>query len=293
MATFVGISDVQGKSWCYYKTGANWILHECNILFLKDHAAIEDIADNTNWGELVALPTEGEMTQANSTAEKPTKPTGAGRAHVVSKNKENDLKLPSNKKPIKSKLKTEGTASNSHTQPIQQPVVPKSNTSCSKPAMCTNPSTVTTQSIQAINALTPSSGDGIQTHSWNPNAPAISLARERGRVKISIDDTTPSGQSAPNILNKVTNLAVELEDIFASSSDTNSSKSNDHCTFGLLTNTSSALSAPTILSKLAFALDALPTPQLTMSIDRMLADKFGCLQYMSKKELLYTVCIWE
>ncbi|QRW17778.1 Retrovirus-related Pol polyprotein from transposon TNT 1-94 [Rhizoctonia solani] len=58
--------------------------------------------------------------------------------------------------------------------------------------MRTNPSAVTTQSIQAINALTPSSGDGIQTCSWNPNAPAISLARERGGVKISIDDTTPS-----------------------------------------------------------------------------------------------------
>ncbi|KAF8695474.1 Encoded by, partial [Rhizoctonia solani] len=144
--------------------------------------------------------------------------------------------------------------------------------------MRTNPSAVTTQLIQAINALTPGSGDGIQTCSWNPNAPAISLARERGRVKISIDDTTPSGQSAPNISNKVTNLAVELEDIFTSSSNTNSSKSNDHCTFNLLTNTFSVLSAPTILSKLAFALDALPTLQSTTSIDSMLADKVGCLQ---------------
>ncbi|KAF8700907.1 cysteine-rich RLK (RECEPTOR-like protein kinase) 8, partial [Rhizoctonia solani] len=144
--------------------------------------------------------------------------------------------------------------------------------------MRTNPSAVTTQLIQAINALTPGSGDGIQTRSWNPNAPAISLARERGRVKISIDDTTPSGQSAPNTLNKITNLAVELKDIFAGSSDTNSSKSNGHRTFSLLTNTSSVLSVPTIPSKLAFALDALPTPQLTTSIDSMLADKFGCLQ---------------
>ncbi|KAF8689774.1 Reverse transcriptase (RNA-dependent DNA polymerase), partial [Rhizoctonia solani] len=243
-----------------------------------DHAAIEDVADNTNWGELVAPPAEGEMTQTDSAAEQPTKPTGTGGAHVVSKNKENDLKLPSNKKPIKSKLKTEGTTSNSHTQPIQQPVVPKSNTSCSKPAMRTNPSAVTTQLIQAINALTPGSGDGIQTRSWNPNTPAISLARERGGVKISIDDTTPSGQSAPNISNKVTNLAVELEDIFAGSSNTNSSKSNDHRTFSLLTNTSSVLSAPTIPSKLAFALDALPMPQLNTSIDGTLADKFGRLQ---------------
>ncbi|KAF8675606.1 GAG-pre-integrase domain [Rhizoctonia solani] len=218
------------------------------------------------------------MTQTDSAAEQPTKPTGTGGAHVVSKNKENDSKLPSNKKPIKSKLKTEGTTSNSHTQPIQQPVVPKSNTSCSKPAMRTNPSAVTTQLIQAINALTPGSGDGIQTRSRNPNAPAISLARERGGVKISIDDTTPSGQSAPNISNEVTNLAVELEDIFAGSSNTNSSESNDHCTFSLLTDTSSILSAPTIPSKLAFALDAPPTPQLTTSIDGTLADKFGRLQ---------------
>ncbi|KAF8749245.1 Reverse transcriptase (RNA-dependent DNA polymerase) [Rhizoctonia solani] len=235
-ATFVGISDVQGKSWRYYKTGANRILHSRNILFPKDHAAIKDVADNTNWGELVAPPAEGEMTQTNSAAERPTKPTGTGE-HMY-------------------KLKTEGTTLNSHTQPIQQPVVPKSNTSCSKPAMRTNPSAVTTQLIQAINALTPGSGDGIQTRSQNPNAPAISLTRERGGVKISIDDTTPSGQSAPNILNKVTNLAVELEDIFAGSSNTNSSKSNDHRTFSLLTDTSSVLSAPTIPSELAFALDA-------------------------------------
>ncbi|QRW26680.1 Retrovirus-related Pol polyprotein from transposon TNT 1-94 [Rhizoctonia solani] len=170
---------------------ANQILHSRNILFPKDHAAIKDVADNIDWGELVAPPAEGEMTQTDSAAEQPTKPTGTGGAHV--------------------------------------------------PAMRTNPSAVTTQSIQAINALTPGSGDGIQTRSWNPNAPAISLARERGGVKISIDDTTPS----------------ELEDIFAGSSDTNSSKSNDHHTFSLLTNTSSVLSAPTI-----------PT----------LADKFGCLQ---------------
>ncbi|QRW17773.1 Retrotransposable element Tf2 protein [Rhizoctonia solani] len=83
MATFVGISDVQGKSWHYYKTRANWILHSCNILFPKDHAAIEDVADNTNWGELVAPPAEGEMTQTNSAAEQPTKPTGTGGAHVL------------------------------------------------------------------------------------------------------------------------------------------------------------------------------------------------------------------
>ncbi|QRW23987.1 Retrovirus-related Pol polyprotein from transposon TNT 1-94 [Rhizoctonia solani] len=253
-ATFVGISDVQGKSWRYYKTGANWILHSRNILFPKDHAAIKDVADNTDWGELVAPPAEGEMTQTDSAAEQPTKPTGTGGAHVVSKNKENDSKLPSNKKPIKSELKTEGTTSNSHTQPIQQPVVPKSNTSCSKPAMRTNPSAVTTQLIQAINALTPGSGDGIQTRSRNPNAPAISLARERGGVKISINDTTPqSGQSAPNILNKVTNLAPTHQHLLL-------------------------LSAPTIPSKLAFALDAPPTPQSTTSIDGTLADKFGRLQ---------------
>ncbi|QRW23942.1 integrase core domain protein [Rhizoctonia solani] len=257
-----GISDVQGKSWRYYKTRANWILHSRNILFPKDHAAIKDVADNTDWGELVAPPAEGEMTQTNSAAEQPTKPTGTGGAHVVSKNKENDSKLPSDKKPIKSELKTEGTTSNSHTQPIQQPVVPKSNTSCSKPAMRTNPSAVTTQSIQAINALTPGSGDGIRTRSRNPNAPAISLARERGGVKISINDTTPS----------------ELKDIFAGSSDTDSSKSNDHRTFSLLTDTSSVLSAPTIPSELAFALDALPTLQSTTSIDGTLADKFGRLQ---------------
>ncbi|KAF8750843.1 transposition, RNA-mediated [Rhizoctonia solani] len=132
--------------------------------------------------------------------------------------------------------------------------------------MRTNPSTVTTWFIQAINALTLSSGNGVQTHSWNLNAPALSLARERGGVKTSINNTTPSSQSMSNILNKVTNLAVELKDISASSSDTNSSKSNDHCIFSLLTNTS-VLSAPTILSKLAFALDALPTLQSNTSID--------------------------
>jgi hypothetical protein len=68
-AIFVGISDVQGKSWQYYKSGSNCMLHSRSITF-PSHAKIEEVdSDNPEPGELVAPPTEGEMTQANSAAE--------------------------------------------------------------------------------------------------------------------------------------------------------------------------------------------------------------------------------
>jgi hypothetical protein len=96
-------------------------------------------SDNPEPGELVAPPTEGEMTQANSAAEWPMEDTRTGGVHTESKETKNEKSEPTG---IKSKLLSSESTPNQLTQPtkhsINQPVVPKSTTVCLTPVMCTN-----------------------------------------------------------------------------------------------------------------------------------------------------------
>ena len=57
MALFMGISNVQGTSWWYYKPGVNRILHSCNISFLKHAKGRESTGSDTFWDNSVTLPT--------------------------------------------------------------------------------------------------------------------------------------------------------------------------------------------------------------------------------------------
>ncbi|KAJ1300455.1 hypothetical protein OPQ81_005270 [Rhizoctonia solani] len=69
-AIFTGISDSQGKSWRYYKSGANRILHSHNITFMRAAVFAEGKPNNPDWLETVTPPAEGEITsQKDSDAE--------------------------------------------------------------------------------------------------------------------------------------------------------------------------------------------------------------------------------
>ncbi|QRW24717.1 Retrovirus-related Pol polyprotein from transposon TNT 1-94 [Rhizoctonia solani] len=241
-AIFVGISDVQGKSWWYYKSGSNRILHSQNVTF-PSHAQIEEVDNGKpKPGELVAPPAEGEMTQANSAAQQPIENTRTGGAHVDSE----EIKIKKlEHMGIKTKPLSNKSTSNKPTQLVQQslnqPVVPKPTTVCNNPVMRTG------------NVST-----GAQTHSRNPNPTHISLQQERGGVRIKLPD----------------NVATDLPN--AASMHSNSSNVDlDAYTFS--TNTSSILSAPTIPSKLAYLLATLPATKLDTSLSNLLNNQFSYL----------------
>ncbi|KAF8755410.1 Reverse transcriptase (RNA-dependent DNA polymerase) [Rhizoctonia solani] len=138
-----------------------------------------------------------------------------------------------------------------------------------------NLSATAAESLKRINSLTTGSYNGVQTRQQNPNAPAISLSKEHGKLEINVDDTSPSGQFNPSIRNKQTNLALEISDIFTGSSNANSSNSKIDYSYNLPTdNTSTLLSAPSIPSKYAYALETPTTPKSTSTINNRLALKW-------------------
>ncbi|KAF8702333.1 Reverse transcriptase (RNA-dependent DNA polymerase), partial [Rhizoctonia solani] len=251
-AIFVGISDVQGKSWRYYKSGSNRILHLQNVTF-PSHAQIKEVDNGKpKLGELVAPPAEGEMTQANSAAQQLIENTRTGGAHVDSE----EIKIKKlehmgiKTKPLSNKL-----TSNKPTQLVQQllnqPVAPKPTTVCNNPVMHTGNNSISNSTLQTINALKGNVSTGAQTRSRNPNPTHVSLQQERGRVRIKLPDNVATGQLNNLATNKTTNLVLDLPN--AASMHSNSSNVDlDAYTFS--TNTSSILSAPTIpylnLSKL-------------------------------------------
>ncbi|KAF8747055.1 Reverse transcriptase (RNA-dependent DNA polymerase) [Rhizoctonia solani] len=112
-----------------------------------------------------------------------------------------------------------------------------------------------------------------------PKPPAISLSKEHGKLKINVDDTSPSGQFNPSIRNKQTNLALEISDIFTGSSNADSSDSEINYSYNLPTdNTSTLLSAPSIPSKYAYALETPTTPKSTSTINNRLVKRFSHLR---------------
>ncbi|KAF8751659.1 Reverse transcriptase (RNA-dependent DNA polymerase) [Rhizoctonia solani] len=201
-AIFVGISDVQGKSWRYYKSGSNRILHLQNVTF-PSHARIEEVDNGKpKPGELVAPPAEGEMTQANSAAQQPIENTRTGGAHVDSE----EIKIKKLEHTgIKTKPLSNKSTSNKPTQPIQQllnqPVVPKPTTVCNNPVMRTGNNSISNSTLQTINALEGNVSTGAQTRSRNPNPTHVSLQQEHGGVRIKLPDNVataclPAGNPA-------------------------------------------------------------------------------------------------
>ncbi|QRW21240.1 Retrovirus-related Pol polyprotein from transposon TNT 1-94 [Rhizoctonia solani] len=208
--------------------------------------AQEEVDNSTNWGESVAPPAEGEMTCANSAAEQPKEDARTGGEHVVRKTEKNELKIESEPESIKEEVKVEPTSSNSPTEPVQQPALHKPTTSCSRSAMRPNLSATAAELLKRINSLTTGSYNG-----------------EHGKLKINVDDTSPS----------------EISNIFTGSSNANSSNSKINYSYNLPTdNTSTLLSAPSIPSKYAYALETPTTPKLTLTINNRLVKRFSHLR---------------
>ncbi|KAF8716550.1 Reverse transcriptase (RNA-dependent DNA polymerase), partial [Rhizoctonia solani] len=282
-AIFVGISDVQGKSWRYYKSGSNRILHLRNVTF-PSHARIKEVNNGEpEPGESVAPPAEGEMTQANSAAQRPIENTRTGGAHVDSE----EIKI---KKLEHTGIKTEPLSneltSNKPTQLVQQllnqPVVPKPTTVCNNPVMRTGNNSISNSTLQTINALEGNVSTGAQTRSRNPNPTHVSLQQERGGVRIKLPDNVATGQLNNQATNKTTNLVLDLPNAASMHSDS-SNVDLDAYTFS--TNTSSILSAPTIPSKLAYPLATPPATELDTSLSDSLDDQFS---YLNLSELTST-----
>ncbi|QRV85201.1 Retrovirus-related Pol polyprotein from transposon TNT 1-94 [Ceratobasidium sp. AG-Ba] len=213
---FTGISDTQGKSWRYYKPGANRILHSRNITFPKIYANPTGESDETDWAETVVPPAEGEMTHTDSSAER--KPEGAGiGGESVSNEKSSDSKGKGEMKGIKTEHTLDSTASKPTSLPTQQThskAVGSKSLNRSKLHMSPNPHTL--NSIRQINAAVPSNPSGIRTRRGNPNQPAISMDKERGGVRVIIKDSATAGQSDSMAQKDSANFALELSD---SSSD--------------------------------------------------------------------------
>ncbi|QRW20579.1 Retrovirus-related Pol polyprotein from transposon TNT 1-94 [Rhizoctonia solani] len=186
-AIFVGILEVQGKSWRYYKSGSNRILHSRNITFPRVNTVSEEPGIDQDWGDTVALPAEGEMTHANSTAEQPKEPARTGGVHTVSKEEKSDSNEPAD---IKSEPKIEQKASNKSTKLTHNNVL-KPYTTCSHSAMRIDPS-ATTNALQQLNALTSGTNNaGVQTCSWNPNVAPIKLNSMQGGITLKIQCHDP------------------------------------------------------------------------------------------------------
>ncbi|CEL60459.1 Retrovirus-related Pol polyprotein from transposon TNT 1-94 OS=Nicotiana tabacum PE=2 SV=1 [Rhizoctonia solani AG-1 IB] len=275
-AIFVGILDVQGKSWRYYKSGSNRVLHSRNITF-PSHAKIEEVdSDDPEPGESVAPPAEGEMTQANSAAERPMEDTRTGGAHTESKEIKNEKSEPTG---IKSEPLSSESTPNQLTQPtkrsINQPVVPKSTTVRSTPVMRTGSNSISTATLQAIHALQGNAPSGTRTRSRNPNPTHVSLDGERGGVKIKIPNAVAASQSNAQAANESANLVLELPYIVSNHSNRSEDVDLDAYTF--TTNTSSVLSAPTIPSELAYTLATPPATELASASPDELDSQFDRL----------------
>ncbi|CUA69513.1 Retrovirus-related Pol polyprotein from transposon TNT 1-94 [Rhizoctonia solani] len=216
-ALFTGISDFQGKSWRYYKTGANRILHSRNITFPRSHAAAEGAYSESDWGEAVVPPAEGEERKhSGSTAEQRDENARTGGAQRVSSEAKEETKPHSEPKDIRSEVKSEQTASDSskpttESKPIPHAVVHKPSSTRSKLTMPSGNRTDTANSIRKINALSSVNTSGVRTRRGNPNMPAISLEKEHGGVKISVKDTAAASprQYDSNSTNYVTNYITE------------------------------------------------------------------------------------
>lgn len=71
-AIFTGISDVQGKSWRYYKQGAKKILHSRNIAFVKSESYASGDIEDYDLLKAVVPPAEGEQkSESDSKSEQP------------------------------------------------------------------------------------------------------------------------------------------------------------------------------------------------------------------------------
>ncbi|KAF8688199.1 Reverse transcriptase (RNA-dependent DNA polymerase), partial [Rhizoctonia solani] len=282
-AIFVGISDAQGKSWQYYKSGSNRILHLQNVTF-PSHAQIKAVNNGKpKPGELVAPPTEGEMTQANSAVQQPIENTRTGGAHVDSE----EIKIKKLEHTgIKTKLLSNKLTSNKPTQPVQQllnqPVVPKPTTVCNNPVMRTGNNSISNSTLQTINVLKGNVSTRAQTCSRNPNPTHISLQQERGRVRIKLPNNIATGQLNNQATNETTNLVLDLPNATSMHSD---SSDVDLDTYTFSTNTSSILSTPTILSELAYLLATLPATELDTSLSNLLNNQFS---YLNLSELTST-----
>ncbi|QRW26084.1 integrase core domain protein [Rhizoctonia solani] len=169
-----------------------------------------------------------------------------GGEHVVRKTEKNELKIESEPESIKEEVKVEPTSSNSSTEPVRQPALHKPTTSRSRSAMRPNLSATAAESLKRINSLTTGSYDG-----------------EHGKLEINVDDTSPS----------------EISDIFTGSSDANSSDSKINYSYDLPTDdTSTLLSAPSIPSEYAYALETPTTPKSTSTINDRLVKRFSHLR---------------
>ncbi|QRV96308.1 Retrovirus-related Pol polyprotein from transposon TNT 1-94 [Ceratobasidium sp. AG-Ba] len=244
---FTGISDVQGKSWRYYKTGANRILHSRNVSFPRVYAHDLGTQQDPDWGETVVPPAEGEMSQSDSAAERLKEPTGIGGEHsskVESESKpSNDSKGKGELKDIKTKVEVVKSPTNSptstHSAQTESSTLPSRSTMRFVPRDKSNPEL---DDIKPLNT---------RTRRGDPNADLRIMESERGGVKSKPQDPTPTGKAMFTIDSELSNMVTGYAyptSTCTSDSDTDYESDTDSDDDAIMasTNESSIGSPPTI-----------------------------------------------
>ncbi|KAG9125187.1 hypothetical protein FRC07_008629 [Ceratobasidium sp. 392] len=198
-ALFTGISDVQGKSWRYYKSGAKRILHSRNITFPRNSTAIGGDPNDYDLGDTVVPPAEGEeMTQKDIAAKRQEEnaKTGGEKSEIKPETQpeQKDIKAEPQSEQTASKSSSHSTATKSTSAPTIKPT-----TSRSKPSMMS----------PATSSSTPSTPTGCVLRS-NPGQPMLSLEKERGGIEIKVVDGA-SGQHNTRSKNASAHLVTDDE----------------------------------------------------------------------------------
>jgi hypothetical protein len=220
-AIFTGISDVQGKSWRYYKKGIPKILHSRNITFPCTSGKAGNELNELELEDSVTPPAEGEQKpQVSSEAQRPESAETGGEENKtkIEKQDTKDIKTEEKEQQKAAHSVTLTTKPKSETAPIIKP-----NLTHSKPM----PKVPYSSSVNAANAIK-HIPTGIQTCRSNPNAPAISLEKECGGIKIKIADGTPP-LTADEQITICADANTDEVDLYADLLDLIPSYSRDSC----------------------------------------------------------------
>ncbi|QRW09874.1 Retrovirus-related Pol polyprotein from transposon TNT 1-94 [Ceratobasidium sp. AG-Ba] len=199
-AVFTGISDVQGKSWRYYKPNAMKILHSRNVAFIRD----DDTMTNNEDEVLIPIapPAEGEIkknSEESSKSEQLTRNTGTGGDTKPIKAKVKDeAESPSTPIPFDSVQST--TKSSPTVSSLLEPLATSSttHTSTSQPSKVVRTLSRMLKSSGANLGAKPQGpsrppamskpGATIQTRSARAGQPLMRLESTRGAPKVTIMD---------------------------------------------------------------------------------------------------------
>ncbi|CEL57201.1 Retrovirus-related Pol polyprotein from transposon TNT 1-94 OS=Nicotiana tabacum PE=2 SV=1 [Rhizoctonia solani AG-1 IB] len=223
LARFTGISDIQGKSWRYYKEGAHKILHSRNVFFLRKHMLQTDEKIDFELLEPTIPPAEGENKENDSSRmEEHARNTHTGGEKSDTKtNKQEDMK------DIKEEKKEHKTPSHLPTKANTKPLTAPSTIRLMSPAQATRSKTTKSPASPPVSNTANTNYTGIRTRRGRTGEPHMEVLQDRGKLQIKIDDTQVKGQSDhctsehtlthDSETNETTNLCIEqpLTNIYA------------------------------------------------------------------------------